>query len=1344
MMPASKHGDPQLGVDIHLCVVPPSPSPVPLPTPHISVVFDPFDYIPYIGATVTVCGMKRATAGTNGMVVHIPPGFPFAPKLPDKDDELFMGSSTVVADGDPFSFIAVPVLGCQVAGMISIPRLKKKGSGKKAMLLPTTFNLAIPTSVVVGGPPTISLMGMAFKGAFAALGKFAKSGVFKRFRQKLFGGLKPGFLKCVILRAEPVNILTGEVSVQQEDFLLPGRIPIEWSRAYTSGNDHEGLCGHGWETPADTRLEIDPVDGIVSMHNPAVGPLYFGRLPVAVGDEAGELEMVDGALLTEQGDEYCVRTKEDRIYHFPKAIARVNGRGGLEYPIGRIADLCGNWLDFDRRGDRLTAINESAGRRIDLEIEDGRIREVALRVPGTDVRHTLVRYEYDQAGDLVAVIDVLGHSHRFAYDEHHLVSHTDRNGLSFYYDYDTTGEDWRVTHSWGDGGLYNYHFEYVDVLNERRITDSLGHVSIVKLDDRGLPISEIDPLGGMTIFEYDEAGRTTAVVDASTQRTEYHYDEAGNLLKVVRPDGAVLATAFDGHNRPLSIADANGAAWQQRWDDRGLLIEQTSALGHVRHYEYDGWGQTVAYTNPRGARTRLLFDVVGNLTGLHDALGNRTLFAHDVLGRVIEKRDAFDRRTTYRYDAKGRLTDVTMPSGSTIACAYDPADNLTSYTDENGAVTRLEYFGQGKVARRIQPDGNIVECLYDTEERLIGVRNQRGELYQLRRDALGRVVEEIDYWGQSRRYAYNRAGFLTASLDPLGRRIEYACDALGRVTQKRVPGLADDPRPVETFVYDAAGNLIETANEHVKVVRAFDAEGRLLKEVQDHTGGQQFRVENGYDAQGNRIKRTTSSSAGSGHTVEFAFDLLDLLVGVSVDGEAPLRLQRDALGQLTHEELAPGLNRHFTYNADGDITEQTLSSGVDRLIAMRYEYDAVGNLTARDDSQFGRDAYVYDPMGRILEHTDPRRVVHKFFNDLAGDQLITQVMGSGSVSIFTGSSDDWRREGQHQGIRCCFDRAGNLTVKHDTELRLELTWDARQRLIASRKTDRDGQHSTTTYAYDPLGRRLFKETSGERTWFGWDGDAMALDVTGTESREFVYRPETFEPVAMLAARPFLYVNDPNGCPTRLIDQHGHMWWAANYSLGRGVGTVHCDEVHNPIRLQGQYADSETNLSYNRNRYFDPHLGCFVSQDPVRLIAGSHVYAYAPNTFGWVDPLGLNPTCRMTGRAVTNATDLPIVRRGTRQWDEAVDAIRRHGRGDIRVETIQDAKALLREARGNMDRRKNYTQALYSKGYEVHNTHNAASRAREMAVGNDLRHVKWTEGTSKADWSEGHIFFGNVF
>jgi YD repeat-containing protein len=453
MMPASKHGDPQLGVDIHLCVVPPSPSPVPLPTPHMSVVFDPMDYIPFFGATVTVCGMKRAVAGTSAKVIHIPPGFPFAPKLPDTEDELFMGSATVVADGDPFSFIGVPVLGCQIAGLMSPPRPKKKG--KKLMLLPTTFNIAIPTNVFVGGPPTISLTGMASKLGFAALGKFAKSKFFKRLRKKLFGHMKPGFLKCKILRAEPVNILTGEVSVEHEDFTLPGRIPIQWVRSYESGNHRQGLCGHGWECPADGRIEIN-ADGVL-MHYPGVGPLYFTQLPIAQGAASAELELMDGALLSDHGNEFQIRTKEDRIYHFPKELVNTNSEGNTEVALERISDLCGNWIAFERRNGRLVGINESAGRRIKIVLDGNLIRDIALYLPETDAHHTFVRYEFDSQGNLVVVKDALNNPYTFGYDAHHMVRHTDRNGLSFYYEFDQPIEgDRRVQHAWGDGGLYDY------------------------------------------------------------------------------------------------------------------------------------------------------------------------------------------------------------------------------------------------------------------------------------------------------------------------------------------------------------------------------------------------------------------------------------------------------------------------------------------------------------------------------------------------------------------------------------------------------------------------------------------------------------------------------------------------------------------------------------------------------------------------------------------------------------------------------------------------------------------------------------------------------------------------
>ncbi|RBD11299.1 type IV secretion protein Rhs, partial [Xanthomonas oryzae pv. oryzae] len=161
MSTAAKHFDPQLGIDIHMYAMPPFP----LPTPHIGLVLDPFDYLPFLGATVTVNGVKRATAGTGGLDIHIPLGM-WTPQLsmpmgPQFDgEEIFMGSKTVTADGDPFSRLAAPVLDCNLAGLIPPFRIKKLKKPFRSLWLPTGINVAIPTNVKVGGPLTISLMAM--------------------------------------------------------------------------------------------------------------------------------------------------------------------------------------------------------------------------------------------------------------------------------------------------------------------------------------------------------------------------------------------------------------------------------------------------------------------------------------------------------------------------------------------------------------------------------------------------------------------------------------------------------------------------------------------------------------------------------------------------------------------------------------------------------------------------------------------------------------------------------------------------------------------------------------------------------------------------------------------------------------------------------------------------------------------------------------------------------------------------------------------------------------------------------------------------------------------------------
>lgn len=65
-------------------------------------------------------------------------------------------------------------------------------------------------------------------------------------------------------------------------------------------------------------------------------------------------------------------------------------------------------------------------------------------------------------------------------------------------------------------------------------------------------------------------------------------------------------------------------------------------------------------------------------------------------------------------------------------------------------------------------------------------------------------------------------------------------------------------------------------------------------------------------------------------------------------------------------------------------------------------------------------------------------------------------------------------------------------------------------------------------------------------------------------------------------------------------------------------------MRNAIRFQGQYYDEETGLHFNRNRYYDPHSGRFISKDPISLEGGINLHLYAPNTTDWTDPLGLAP------------------------------------------------------------------------------------------------------------------------
>ncbi len=389
--------------------------------------------------------------------------------------------------------------------------------------------------------------------------------------------------------------------------------------------------------------------------------------------------------------------------------------------------------------------------------------------------------------------------------------------------------------------------------------------------------------------------------------------------------------------------------------------------------------------------------------------------------------------------------------------------------------------------------------------------------------------------------------------------------------------------------------MLQAENNNTTVTFEYDIEGKLVKEKQ----GFDFVLENVYDITGQRTKRITKQR-GKEKVVDYSFSPSGLPQAININGKEVVNLQYDRFGKLYKEKLG-SLEKFYQYDNENRLSSQKLYGETGEIFKTEYNYDNRGNLQERKDSINGNDSYIYDPVGRIIRYTDPLRVTREMVKDPAGNYLQTKVVET---------EDSFKRVGDYRGVHYEFDKAGNLTERDN----LKLKWDSNNRLIQIEK-----EEQITRYKYDSFGRRISKETNEIETKFYWEGNTLISDT----ERDFHYYPYSFEPLIMEADNNiYYYHNDLNGAPLRLTNEQGKVVWNAHYDVLGNVDKLSIKEVYNPIRMQGQYEDSETGLYYNRYRYFDANICAYVSQDPLGLLAGSNTYSYPFNPLRYTDPLGL--------------------------------------------------------------------------------------------------------------------------
>jgi len=139
----------------------------------------------------------------------------------------------------------------------------------------------------------------------------------------------------------------------------------------------------------------------------------------------------------------------------------------------------------------------------------------------------------------------------------------------------------------------------------------------------------------------------------------------------------------------------------------------------------------------------------------------------------------------------------------------------------------------------------------------------------------------------------------------------------------------------------------------------------------------------------------------------------------------------------------------------------------------------------------------------------------------------------------------------------------------------------------------------------------------------WDGMHIVAELNGSNEMFARYFRGHDLHFAHTNDDQFWYTFDGMNNVVDLIGLNGQS--IANYrfdAFGNQLNEV--SNIHNPFRYRGfGYYDSHSGLHYLRHRFYDPNLGRFITEDPIRCGTNWFIYAFN-NPIMWDDPTGLSP------------------------------------------------------------------------------------------------------------------------
>ena len=1255
MLVSNKHFTPVIGLDIHIVIL--LGFPIPLPHPYIGFVIDPMDYIPFIGATTKVNHVPRGKSDTSGIFIilfHIPMGGPFllAPMI-GHDSVNFFGSKTVKVEGNLMSPSGHMLMTCNDIGIPLSLQPGKKFKPIPSMYLPTSFSipLSFGRPVMVGGPYVPdwagALLNLVMSFGFGALmkglgkgmkglGKAAKKAKrkisnFNLAHQKKIGGSDKLSRTLCKLGFEPVDLVQGIVIYDGTDFELPGPITLEWTRSWNSDSNHHGPLGHGTHLGFDMRV-LDFADeaatGLLLGDGRSV---IFEHLPYPGNSEYNRSERM--TLTRTDLDEYEMFDHRERLYYQFRRLHPLD----QQYRLYAIRDEAGFMISFHYNSkEHLVQVIDSAGRHLHLANDAaGRILSVTARHRGQE--KVLVRYEYNEAGDLSSITDALDQSTRIQYRNHLMVAKTDRNGQTFYWEYDNNG---RCIHTRGDGGILEGWIEYHPKEGYNLVTNSQQQTTTYYYTPDHLVTQIKDSLGNSAFTEYTDDFEVYREIDEEANVTGYAYDERGNRTRIEQPDGSAYTFSYDAEDRLILTTDPSGGSrtyiYYKNGKHGGQVHTVTEANGSISIFRYNAHNLLHKMEDEQEHATLLEYDEDYNLSALTLPDGGRATWEYDPWGQCTRSANPLKQQQYFSYDALGRVTDVLLPDGNNIQLQYNAYEEVVQARDKHHNV-RFDYTPMGSLKMR-EENGAKTHYLYNKEEQLIGLVNEQGDMYRFTRNGRGDIIQETGFDGITRHFRRDGAGKVVKVQRPGDGWTEYEYDYNGNLTRAE-----HSDGSWETYSYDRSGLLIEAVNEHSTIKLQRDVMGRVTQEWQNG-----YTVASKYDRNGNRSH--IKSNLGADIQVQYnaTGDLTDIQAGAQgITTPWATHIERNLLGLEIERSLPGGVKSSWTYDRAGMPESHTIIGGERVTRRRHYRWDANQRLKQITNAiGGGMLKFGHDDFGNLAWAQYENGAYDYRLPDKAGNLYKTQgakdrKYGPGGKLLETSDA------------RFIYDEEGNLKKKIITAAPVggavwEYEWYANGML---KKVVRpDGK--LVEFRYDPLGRRMEKQYNGRITRFVWDGNVplhewtypaqqrpfVTIDELGDISLDhpepvptetlatWVFEEDTFTPAAkIINGKQFSIITDYLGTPCEAYDEAGEKVWACELDIYGKVRKLEGDKELVPFRYSGQYEDVETGLYYNRFRYYSAEEGVYVSQDPIRLHGGDNLYAYVHDPAVWADATGLSQT-----------------------------------------------------------------------------------------------------------------------